>query len=114
ITYWTGTLRKNGSYKWNTFKKDSSARFPVKIASDMWLYRNYRKKILKATKKSPILKKKEYKYSDLPFMLFPTLIEKITETDFVDYLDHNFYKKLGAGTLTYNPSEKFDLKNIAP
>lgn len=114
ITYWTGTLRKNGSYKWNTFKKDSSARFPIKIASDMWLYRNYQKKILKATKKSPLLEKKEYKYSDLPFMLFPTLIEKITETDFVDYLNHNFYKKLGAGTLTYNPSEKFDLKRIIP
>lgn len=114
ISYWTGTLRKNGSYKWNTIKKDSSARFPVKITQDMWLNRNYGKKILKASKKSPLLEKKEYRYSDLPFMIFPTLIEKITEEDFVDYLDRHFYSKLGASTLTYNPAEKFDLNRIIP
>ncbi|MFZ0489884.1 MAG: glycoside hydrolase family 3 N-terminal domain-containing protein, partial [Salegentibacter sp.] len=41
IPYWKNTLRKNGSYKWNTFKKDSSARFPVKVADNMWLHRHY-------------------------------------------------------------------------
>lgn len=114
ITYWTSTLRKNGSYKWNTIKKDSSARFPVKILPDMWVHRNFKKKIFRAIKKSPLLEKKEYTYSGLVFMLFPTLIEQITQEDFVDYLDHNFYDKLGAVTLTYNPAEKFDLKRIIP
>src|SRR5690606_39126420 len=114
ITYWTSTLRKNGSYKWKTIKKDSSARFPIKILPDMWVHRNFKKKIFKAIKKSPLLEKKEYKYSGLVFMLFPTLIERITQEDFVDYLDHNFYDKLEAGTLTYNPAEKFDLKRIIP
>lgn len=114
ITFWTSTLRKNGSYRWNTIKKDSSARFPLKILPDMWVHRDFKKKMFKAIKKSPLLDKKEYKYSDLPFMLFPTLIEKITATDFVDYLDSNFYDKLGAGSLTYNPLGKFDLKRIIP
>ena len=114
ITYWKNTLRKNGSYKWSTIKKDSSARFPIKISSNMWLHRNYQKKIFKAIKKSPLLEKREYKYSGLLFMLLPTMIEEITEEDFVEYVDQNFYNKLGATTLTYNPAEKFNKKQIVP
>ncbi|MCM4169056.1 Beta-hexosaminidase [Arenibacter antarcticus] len=114
ITYWKNTLRKNGSYKWSTIKKDSSARFPIKITSNMWLHRNYRKKVFKAIKKSPLLEKKEYKYSGLLFMLLPTIIEEITQENFVEYVDQNFYDKLGAGRLTYNPDKKFDKKHIVP
>ncbi|UJH90133.1 beta-lactamase family protein [Antarcticibacterium sp. 1MA-6-2] len=52
IPYWRNTIRRNGSYKWNTFKKDSSARYPIKVAEDMWLHRNYKKKIYREIKKS--------------------------------------------------------------
>ena len=114
ITFWTSTLRKNGSYKWNTIKKDSSVRFPTKMLPDMWVHRNFKKKMLKTIKKSPLLEKKEYKYSDLPFIIFPTVIEKITDMDFIDYLNRNFYDRLGAVTLTYNPMKKFDLQRIVP
>lgn len=114
ITYWKNTLRKNGSYKWSTIKKDSSARFPTKIGPNMWLHRNYKKKVFKAIKKSPLLEKKEYKYSGLLFMLLPTMIEEITQENFVDYVNQNFYDKLGANTLTYNPEQKFDKKRIVP
>ncbi|MDX1328852.1 MAG: serine hydrolase, partial [Arenibacter sp.] len=108
------TLRKNGSYKWSTIKKDSSARFPIKIGTNMWLHRNYQKKIFKAIKKSPLLEKEEYKYSGLLFMLLPTIIEEITQEDYVDYVNKNFYDKLGATTLTHNPNQKFDSQRIVP
>ncbi|SHJ41883.1 beta-glucosidase [Arenibacter nanhaiticus] len=114
ITYWKNTLRKNGSYKWSTIKKDSSAGFPIKITSKMWLHRKYQKKIFKAIKKSPLLEKKEYKYSGLLFMLLPTIIQEITDENFVDYVNQHFYDKLGACTLTYKPYEKFDKKRIVP
>ncbi len=114
ISYWKNTLRKNGSYRRNTIKKDSSARYPVKISSNMWLHRNYQKKIFRAIKKSPLLEKKEYKYSGLLFMLLPAIIEEITSEDFVRYLNRNFYDKLGAVTLMYNPNKEFDNKRIVP
>ena len=43
IPYWKNTLRKNGSYKWNTFKKDSSKRYPIKVSENMWLFKNYQR-----------------------------------------------------------------------
>ena len=114
IPYWKNTLRKNGSYKWNTFKKDSSARFPVKISEDLWLHRNYQKKIFRAIKKSPLEEEAEYKYSGLLFYLLPSIVEKITGENFRNYINENFYDKLGATTLTYNPSEEFELKRVVP
>ncbi|MGJ8658445.1 MAG: glycoside hydrolase family 3 N-terminal domain-containing protein [Cellulophaga fucicola] len=114
IPYWQKTLRKNGSYKWNTIKKDSSARFPLKITDNMWLHHNYKKKIFKAIKKSPVSDVKKYKYSGLLFYLLPTMVEKITNTNFVDYVNANFYNKLGATTLTYTPSKKFNNSSIIP
>ncbi|MFC6860719.1 glycoside hydrolase family 3 N-terminal domain-containing protein [Zunongwangia atlantica] len=114
IAFWQNTLRKNGSYKWNTFKKDSSARFPIKISNDMWLHRNYKKKIYKAIKKSPLEEKAEYKYSGLAFYLLPQIVENLSNEDYRTYLNENFYSKLGATTLGYRPTEEFDISRIVP
>ncbi|MDN3595957.1 glycoside hydrolase family 3 N-terminal domain-containing protein [Zunongwangia endophytica] len=114
IAYWQNTLRKNGSYKWNTFKKDSSARFPIKISDNMWLHRNYKKKIYKAIKKSPLEDKAEYKYSGLAFYLLPQIVENISGEDYRTYLNENFYSKLGATTLGYKPTEDFPVTRIVP
>ncbi len=114
IPYWKSTLRNNGSFKWNTFKKDSSARFPVKVSEELWLHRNYEHKIFKAIKKSPLEKEAKYKYSGLLFYLLPEVVERITRENFVEYINENFYDKIGATTVTYNPSEKFNLERIVP
>ncbi|SDS35976.1 glycoside hydrolase family 3 N-terminal domain-containing protein [Gramella sp. MAR_2010_147] len=114
IPYWKNTLRDNGSFKWNTFKKDSSARYPVKVSEELWLHKNYKHKIFKAIKKSPLEDKAEYKYSGLVFYLLPTVVERITKEDFETYINQNFYEKLGATTVNYNPSEKFPMNRIVP
>ncbi|MUP45084.1 serine hydrolase [Gramella sp. BOM4] len=114
IPYWKNTLRDNGSFKWNTFKKDSSARYPIKISDELWLHRNYQDKIFKEIKKSPLEEKAEYKYSGLVFYLLPSIVEKITNEDYRTYLNENFYTPLGATTLTYNPMEEFPESRIVP
>ncbi|SDR91045.1 glycoside hydrolase family 3 N-terminal domain-containing protein [Christiangramia echinicola] len=114
IPYWKNTLRDNGSFRWNTFKKDSSARYPVRVSDELWLHRNYKKKIFKAIKKSPLEAEAKYKYSGLLFYLLPDIVERLTNEDFIKYINENFYDRLGATTVTYNPSEKFELNRIVP
>src|SRR5690606_2893319 len=36
--FWKETLRKNGTFKWWTFKEDSSKRYPVKVAEKLYLH----------------------------------------------------------------------------
>ena len=114
IPYWETTYRKNGTYKWKTIKKDSSARFPVKVSDKMWLYKDYNKEIFKQIKRSKLEKEQKYLYSGLAFYLFPSIIEKLSKEDFTNYLDDTFYDKLGATSLTYNPLMKYDLAEIIP
>jgi len=114
IPYWETTFRKNGSFKWKTIKKDSSARFPVKIAENMWLFKDYEKEIFKQIKNSELEKEQKYLYSGLAFYVFPSIIEKQANEDFVTYLNRNFYNKLGATSLTYNPLQHYNLNEIVP
>ncbi len=114
IPYWTSTRRRNGSYRWFTIKEDSSRRFPVKLADNMYLHRNYQKKIFRAIKKSPLEAEAKYLYSGLLFYLLPTIVEELSGEDYLTYLYQNFYEPLGATTLTYNPLDKFPAERIVP
>ena len=114
IPFWKNTLRKNGSYRWATIKKDSSARFPIKLTNTMYLHRNYPDKIVKEIRKSPLQEEKKYVYSDFFFILAPRVVESRIDRDFSTYLQENFYEPLGATTLTFNPLTKFPMSRIVP
>ena len=131
IPYWRGTLKGNGKYPWKkswdndvlnegkfrrkTFQRDSSEKYPIKITDDLWLYKDFKDKtIYKSIRKSPLREKKEYVYSGLLFYLLPEIVADLTQTDYETYLNQNFYHKLGAYTLTYNPYRFFPLDRIVP
>ena len=97
------------------FQTRKSRRFPYQVAENLFIHKNYfQKSIVKQILESPVLEKKDYVYSDLSYYLYPEIIKKITKKDVVAYLDENFYRPLGAGTLTYNPLQKFDKSRIVP
>jgi CubicO group peptidase (beta-lactamase class C family) len=114
IPFWKNTVKKNGKYKWFTFKTDSSARFPIKVAQHLYMHRNYPAKIYKQIKESPLNEKAGYVYSDLSFYLYPIIVERLTGKKFEDYLREQFYEPLGASTLTYNPERFYPHSRIVP
>lgn len=112
IPYWRSTLRKNGKYKWRTFKKRKSRRFPIKVTDQLYLHHKYKKRIYKAIKASPLNEKAGYTYSGLAFYLWPEIVESLVNVDFETYLKSTFYQPLGASTITYNPDQHFSLDRI--
>lgn len=114
IPFWRNTLRKNGSYRWWTIKKDSSSRYPIKIADNMYLHRNYPDKIVKAIRKSDLREKKEYVYSDFFFILAPRVVESMVDQDFPQYLEETYYGPLGATSLMFNPAKEYPMEQIVP
>ncbi len=113
IAYWQTTIKKNGKFKRKTLSHNQSENYPYEITGGLYLHKDYRKKIYKQIKKSPMGEKK-YLYSGLVFYLFPEIIEKLSGQSYTDYLYENFYYPLGATTLTYNPLERFELDRIVP
>jgi len=114
IPFWKNTLKKNGHYRWATIKTDSSRRFPIKLKENMYLHHRYPDKIVKAIRKSPLEAEKKYVYSDFFFILAPRVVESTIDVDFPTYIHANFYKPLGASSLTYNPFLIYPKNVIVP
>jgi len=114
IPFYKDIVKKNGNYKWATVKPDSSKRFPIKLKDRMYLYRGYPGKIVNVIRKSPLEAEKKYVYSDFFFILAPRVVESMIDQDFQTYIQSNFYKPLGATSLTYNPMLRYPKKSIVP
>ncbi len=115
IAYWEDTKRKNGNFKSRYFRSDSSRKFPIRVAHNLYLRHDYRQKeIYKAIRKSPLGEEKEYLYSGLSFYLYPQIIENLTGRSYEEFLKKEFYHRLGAYTLTYNPLRYYSQERIVP
>ncbi|NUO02835.1 MAG: serine hydrolase [Saprospiraceae bacterium] len=114
IPFWRNTLKKNGTFKKNTFQRDSSGVFNVKVTDSLWLHQEYRDKIFKAIKKSKLNKEPGYVYSDMSFYLYPEVVESLTGQPFETYLKNTFYRRLGANSLTFNPLRFYPKDWIIP
>ncbi len=114
IAFWKNTIRKNGSYKWHTFKTDSSAQFPIRVKGNMYLHKNYPDKMVNEIRKSNLIAEKKYLYSDFFFILAPRVVESMIDQRFEQYLDESFYASLGAPSITFNPLKKYPINAIIP
>jgi CubicO group peptidase (beta-lactamase class C family) len=114
IAYWTTTIKKNGKYKRNTLSHAYSEKYPIKLTDNLYLYKDYKMNIYKQIRKSPLNEKPGYVYSGLSFYLYPEIVERLTGQEFETYLKSNFYRPLGAHTLTYNPLRYYPTDKIIP
>lgn len=114
IAFWQSTVKKNGQFKWFTFKDHPSKRFPIQVADHLYIHRNYADKIYKEIMKSPVSGKHDYVYSDLSFILAPLVVKEISGENFETYLQEGLYRHLGASTLTFNPYRHYAEDRIVP
>ncbi|MFZ2340719.1 MAG: serine hydrolase [Bacteroidales bacterium] len=113
IPFWKETVRADSSFKRRTFSHEQSARFPVKVADDLFIHKNYRKKIMEEIKKSPLGAKK-YVYSDLTFIISTGIIDHLSGEPWYEFVTDNIYHKLGAYDICFNPLPKYPLERIVP
>jgi CubicO group peptidase (beta-lactamase class C family) len=114
IPFYKATLDsvKKPSIKY--YRNRASIEFKLKVADNLYLRSDYNDTILKIIANSDLLPKKQYKYSDFPFILFKEYLEKENSKSLDNIAKNNFYNYLGATTLTYNPLLQFDKSVIIP
>lgn len=113
IPFYLKTLKK-GFPDSTIYSTSFSDNFPYRVAHGMYLRKDYKQIILDSIINSPLSHKKEYKYSDLGFILMQQFVEQVTETSIDRYMEEEFYKPLGLHTLTFRPREKFPLSRLMP
>ena len=89
--------------------------FNTEVAQDFYVNDGFRLMILRQIATSNFRVKKTYRYSDLNFMLLKEAAENITGEKFDEFLDANFYERIGANYTMFRPfSQKVAKTNIAP
>jgi beta-glucosidase-like glycosyl hydrolase/CubicO group peptidase (beta-lactamase class C family) len=113
IPYYDSTIREYGPDT-AIFHTSISEGYPTRVANRMYIQKHYSNEIYRELLESPMSEEKVYKYSDLGFYLFRTMIESITNRPLEEYVQEKFYRSMGLNYLTYLPREKFPLNKIAP
>ncbi|MCF0059773.1 glycoside hydrolase family 3 N-terminal domain-containing protein [Dyadobacter sp. CY356] len=115
IMFWKESKNPDGTLKKEIFSTKQSKKYPTSVVGDsLFIRKNYVKTLYKGIKDSPLNKDEGYVYSDLSFLLYPKIVKSLTGVDFEDYLKNNFYSKLGATSLTFNPKRFYKLEEIVP
>jgi CubicO group peptidase (beta-lactamase class C family) len=113
ISFWKETLRDNGEYKPRTYSTGPEKKYPLEVAQGLYINKNYRKKMFREIKKSPLGEKK-YVYSDLTFIIAPGIIEKLTGQQWSEFVTDSIYRKIGAMEMGFNPYQRFPMDRIVP
>ncbi len=96
------------------YRKSKQGNFTVKIADNMYLRKDYQDTLWSLLLKSPMLKERKYKYSDLGLIMTKEVVEKVSGQTEDKYVQDNFYHPMGLKRTTYNPWKKFPKTTIAP
>lgn len=114
IVFWREAQNEDGTWKRRSFSDHFSNRYPVKITDSLFLFKKYKKQIYKGIRDLPLNERTGYVYSDLSFILYPKVVEKLTHEPLELFLKMTFYRPLGAFSLTYNPLRYFPKERIVP
>ncbi|QHI35342.1 Beta-hexosaminidase [Kordia antarctica] len=115
IPFYINTLdsvTKKPDSKWYSTKK--SKTFNIKVADKLYMNVEYKDSMMQRIIDSDLLKRKRYKYSDLPFYILKEYVETQYNGDLNILTQRFFYQSLGAHSMTYNPLEKFSKNMIVP
>lgn len=113
IPYWQNMIKDNGEFRCWTVKTKESPKYNVQLSPGLYLNENYKKKIFRQIKKSP-LGEASYLYSGLSFYLFPDIIKELSGMEYEDFLKDKIYHPIGAENITFNAYLRYPLVQIVP
>lgn len=108
---WT---RPDYKYKTNIISPTPKKGYELKIADNLYITPAYKDTIISNIVASKLNSRKSYVYSCLNFMLLKEVVENISKKDLNQFVQTNFFERLGSTTTTYNPLDKFEKKQIVP
>lgn len=103
-------------YRFNSdmISNKATKEFYHPVAKDMYASDKMQETLLKEVINTPLKNRGRYRYSCLNFMLLKESVENITGLDLNEYLQINFYKRLGANSTTFQPLKYIPAEIIAP
>ena len=114
IPFYLETLDKHKRPMKKYYRKKYSPEFSIEVAKNLYLKNDYLNHIWDTIATVPQYEKLKYVYSGLPFYLFRKYVDDNLHKRMDDVLTNEFYKPIGANTVTFRPLDKFPAERIAP
>ncbi len=114
IPFYKATLEKSNTLSEKYYRKTSNNLFSKQVGDSLYIRSDFNDSIMKMIINSKLLVKKQYRYSDLTFMILKDYLEKATGKTLDVLIQDNFYHSMGMNNSTFNPLKKFDKNRIPP
>ncbi|RKD92205.1 glycoside hydrolase family 3 N-terminal domain-containing protein [Mangrovibacterium diazotrophicum] len=114
IQYWKETMKDKEQLIEKWYMPQSEDGYSLEVAPGLFLKDKFKKTVYRDIRLSSINPPGKYVYSGITFLLIPELTEKLSGKSYVEFLDDNYYKPLGAYHVTYKPLEKYSKDQIIP
>ncbi|MFI0489890.1 glycoside hydrolase family 3 N-terminal domain-containing protein [Flavobacterium sp.] len=114
IPFYKATLDKSNALSYNYFRKLPDSSFSKQVGDSLFIRNDFNDTIMKMIIDSKLSLKKEYKYSDLTFMILKEYLEKAAGKTLDVLIQDNFYHSMGMNNSTFNPLNTFDKNRIPP
>lgn len=88
--------------------------FNIEVTNSLYLRNDYKDSIQEIIKESELLSRQRYRYSDLPYYILKEYLEGFYDKTLHEITQDRYYRSLGANYTTYNPRNRFSLKDIVP
>lgn len=115
IPFYKRALNSDGSWNTDLLSHSYSDTYNIHVSKNVYMNDEFQKQVYQRIYNSDLRSSKRYKYSDLGFYLFKQIVEKQSEQSLDKFVKTNFYDKLGAYSLGYNPMDNgFDENQTPP
>jgi len=96
------------------YKSNTTKEFSIQVSKNLYLRNDFKDSIQSKIIESNLLDKKKYRYSDMPYYILKSIIEKQYNQPLDELIQQHFYKPLGANLSTYKPLDKFSIQQLVP
>ena len=96
------------------YRPNVDGAFSIPITENLYLENNYIHSIWDQIRDSELPNLGQYYYSDLGFYLTARMIQNLTRQRIDQFVDEQFYQKLGLYNTGFLPWQKFDLTRVPP
>lgn len=107
-------VRNDFSYLPSLVSSSSKQGYTTEVARDFFVHDSFKDTIIQSIKDSKLSTRGKYVYSCVNFMLLKMIAEQTTGVAMDNYLETNFFKRLGTKNTYYNPLHHIDTMRIAP
>lgn len=96
------------------YVKKAQKGYGVRVAENLYMRNDWQDTMLYRILKSPLTAKNKYVYSDNDFIFLGKIVEEITGMTLDQYVQKNFYDRIGMYSTGFKPRNRFQLECLVP